>query len=104
MQAILEYHPETVEELRRARALPNNVDDAAMLHRISDQIDAADRAFLRAGMHRDGSHRNQVQGFHPMFHALRENTHSRTDRKNWIQAIRADMWDAVCVLTTFFHI
>ena len=101
MQPILEYHPKAIEALRQARPSSSDVDDAASTPHLVDQIDAADRAFLRARIHLDGSHRSQTKGFHPMFHALRDNIQSRGNRKAWIQAIRDDMWDAVCSLTLF---
>jgi len=73
MPPVLEYHPGTIEALRRSR-LTHIQDDAASTSHLSDQFDAADRAYLRAGIHKDGNHRSQTKGFHPMLHALRDNT------------------------------
>ena len=101
MLPILEYHPGTIEALRHSRRTHSIQDDAASTSHLSVQIDAADRAYLRAGIHKDGNHCSQTKGFHPMLHALRDNTKSRGDRKAWIQAIKDDMWDAVCSRTLF---
>jgi hypothetical protein len=101
MPPILEYHPGTIEALRHSHRTHSIQDDAASTSHLSVQIDAADRAYLRAGIHKDGNHRSQTKGFHPMLHALRDNTKSRGDRKAWIQVIKDDMWDAVCSRTLF---
>jgi hypothetical protein len=48
-------------------SLPKGFSDSG---HIKDQINAADRAFLRAGMASDGTHCEEVMGFHPLMHDL----------------------------------
>jgi hypothetical protein len=80
-------------------SLPRGVSDSK---RIISQIDASDRAFLRAGMSYDGTHCDEVVGFHPLMHALRKSTKVKSDQQAWIKAVKQDLWDAVC--TTMFDV
>jgi hypothetical protein len=97
MNPILKYHPQAIEDLHKTRLSSKTILDVAPDPRVEEQIHAADRAYLRAGIHKDGDYRHKMRGFHPMFHALRDSTKSRGDRKGWIRAVRDDMWDAVHV-------
>jgi len=63
--------------------------------RLKSQIDAADRAFLREGISQDGSHREQVDGFHPMRNSFRLATQTKAEQAAWVQALKQDMYDAV---------
>jgi len=72
-------------------SLPKGFSDSG---HIKDQINAADRAFLRAGMASDGTHCEEVMGFHPLMHDLRKSTKSQ--QQAWVKAVKQDLWDAVC--------
>ena len=99
MDPISKYHPQAVEDLHKTCSSSKTNLDVASDPRIQEQKHAADRAYLWAGIHKDGGHRHKMQGFHPMFHALRDSTKTHSDRKGWIQATRNDMWDAVCAFS-----
>jgi len=101
----LAYDPAATHSLRAAMggypsvdSLPMGVSDSKC---VIGQIEASDRAFLRAGMSYNGTHCEQVMGFHPLMHALRKST-IKSDRQAWIKAVKQDLWDAVC--TTMFDV
>jgi hypothetical protein len=78
------------------KSLPRGISDSK---RLVDQIDASDRAFLRAGMSCDGTQCEEIQGFHPLMHALRESTKVKSDQQAWVKKAKKDLWDAVRVIT-----
>ena len=78
------------------KSLPRGVSDSK---RLVDQIDASDRAFLRVGMSCDGTQCEEIQGFHPLMHALRESTKVKSDQQAWVKKVKKDLWDTVCVIT-----
>jgi hypothetical protein len=77
-------------------SLPKGFSDSK---RIESQIDASDRAFLRSGMSCDGTHCEQVNGFHPLMHALRDSIKVKSERQAWVKAVKQDLWDAVSAMT-----
>jgi hypothetical protein len=77
------------------KSLPRGISDSK---RLVDQIDASDRAFLRAGMSCDGTQCEEIQGFHPLMHALREITKVKSDQQAWVKKAKKDLWDAVRVI------
>jgi hypothetical protein len=78
------------------KSLPRGVSDSKHL---VDQIDASDRVFLRVGMSCDGTQCEEIQGFHPLMHALRESTKVKSDWQAWDKKVKKDLWDAVRVIT-----
>jgi hypothetical protein len=97
------YDFATIQSLRVAmggypslESLPKGVSDSKW---IASQIDASDRAFLRAGMSCDGTQCDHIKGFHPLMHALRRSTQAKSDRQAWVKAVKQDLWDAVCAIT-----
>jgi hypothetical protein len=95
----MSYDPFTTRSLRDALggyptldSLPDGLSD---WQRLVSQTDAADRAFLRAGMFCDGAHLVEAGGFHPLLYALKQSTQLKVDRSAWIKAVKQDMWDAV---------
>jgi hypothetical protein len=98
--SILSYDTAATQSLRAAMggypsllSLPDGMSDP---RRIISQMDAADRAFLRAGMSCDGAHREQTLGFHPLLHTFRKSIKTKGARVAWVQALKQDVWDAVC--------
>jgi len=63
---------------------------------LKSQTDAADRAFLREGMSQDGSHHERIDGFHPLHNSFRLATQTKAERVTWVNALKQDMYDAVC--------
>lgn len=99
------YSPAKCNNLRTAQggypdltALPAGLTSKS---RLVPQVDAADRAFLRHGMHSDGAHLGEDGDDHPLLLAFKKENPGvlgEQIRKDFLTLLRRDLYDVVRVL------
>ncbi|KAF7975663.1 hypothetical protein HWV62_8749 [Athelia sp. TMB] len=105
ISSTLAYTPGTCRDLRASlggypdlAALPTGSTSRG---RLTAQVDAADRAFLRHDMHRDATHLAGGQGDHPLLLAFKQQNPGKPGErmlKEFLTLLRQDLYDVATTM------